>query len=152
MDKLALRQACEFFLPDSAGWVNDGAATLSVDLKAAGLKRFSAEINGSVPSLTLARGTRKAVIESKDFKVKVTGDEKMFRVAIESLPLLSPRLNAAGEVIFDRPSSSFSVKLTGHDLDAGMIRKSALILADDVASVRQRISLCSRRYDSRNSL
>jgi hypothetical protein len=135
VDKLALPQACELFLPDSTGWVNAGAATLSVDLKTAGLKRFNAEINGSVPSLTLARGTREAVIESKDFKVHVTGDEKMLRVAVASLPLVSPRLDATGDVIFDRPSSSFTVKLTGRDLDAGMIRKSALVLADDVASV-----------------
>ena len=36
------------------------------------------------------------------------------------------------------PHPLFSIKLTGRDLDAGMFRKSALLLADDVASVQQR--------------
>ena len=48
--------------------LTDGAATLSVKLKAAGLKSFSAEIAGSLPSLTLARGARKAPIAAKGFQ------------------------------------------------------------------------------------
>ncbi len=137
VDKLDLRKAFDFFSPGSVGWVDDGAVTLSLKLTAAGLKSFSSEIAGSLPSLTLARGARKALIAAKDFKVIFAGDEKVLRVAIEKLPLVSPPLKVAGEIIFDRPSSSVSVKLTGRDLDAGMIRKSALLLADDVASVQE---------------
>ena len=134
---LDLRKILDLYFPGSVGWVDDGAVTLSLNLRAAGLKSFSAEIAGSQPSLTLARGARKALIAAKDFKAIVTGDEKVFRVAIDSFALMSPPLNLAGELIFDRLSSSFSVKLTGQELDAGMIRKSALLLADDVASVQK---------------
>ena len=137
VENLGLRKVIDFFPPGSAGWVNDGAATLSLKLKAAGLKSFSAEIDGSLPSLTLARGNRKAPVAAKDFKVILTGDEKVFRVAIEHMPLVSPPLKVAGELVFDRLSSSFSVKLSGRELDAGKIRKSALLLADDVASVQE---------------
>ena len=133
---LALRKVFDFVSPALTGWVDGGAATLNLKLRAVGLKRFGAEIAGSLASLTLARGARKALIKAKDFKAIVTGDEKNFRVAIESLPLLSPPLNLAGELIFDRSSSIFTIKLTGHDLDAGMIRESVLLLADDVTIVQ----------------
>jgi hypothetical protein len=136
VENFGLRKAFDFFSPASFGWVDDGATTLSLKLRAVGLKSFSAEVAGSLPSLTLARGARKALIAAKDFKVIVTGDEKVLRVAIEKFSLVSPPLRGAGELIFDRPSSAVSVKLTGQELDAGMIRKSALLLADDVASVQ----------------
>ena len=135
VENLGARKAFEFFSPGSVGWVDDGALTLSVKLRGKGLKTFRAEIAGSLPSLTLARGARKALIAAKDFKAIVTGDEKVFRVAIEALPLVSPPVKLAGELIFHRPSSWFSVMLTGRDLDVGMIRKSALLLADDNTGV-----------------
>jgi hypothetical protein len=136
LENVAVRKLFDLLPLGSTGWVDDGVATLSLQLKASGLKGFSAEIAGFLPSLTLARGSRKALITAKDFKVNVTGDEKAFRVAIEKLPLVSPPLKLAGELIFDRPTSSFLIKLAGHDLDAGMIRKSALSLAGDVAAVQ----------------
>ncbi len=61
---------------------------LSLKLKAGGAKRFNAEVAGSLPSLTLARESRRAVVAAKDFKVNVTGDEKVFRVAIEHMLLV----------------------------------------------------------------
>jgi hypothetical protein len=136
IENVGLRKIFDFVSPASTGWIDDGAATLTVQLSAVGLKRFSAEISGSLSSLTLARGTRKVLIKANDFKGIVAGDEKAFRVAVEDWPLVSPPLRAAGELIFDRSSSTFSVKLIGRDLDAGMIRESALLLADDVASVQ----------------
>ena len=132
-----LRKLVEFVSPASSGWLDDGAATLSVELRTAGLKNFSATIAGSLPSLTLARGSRKALLKTKDFKAIATGDEKEFRVVVESLPLVSPPLNAAGELTLDRKSSALSVKLTGRDLDVGTIRESVLRLAGDVASVQR---------------
>jgi hypothetical protein len=132
---LGLRKILDFYSPGAAGWIADGAATLTVNLKAAGLKSVSAEVTGSAPSLTLARGARKTPIAAKDFKAVVTGDEKVFRVALESLDLVSPPLKATGEVNFDRPSSAWSVMLAGRDFNVGAIRKSALLVADDITSV-----------------
>ena len=131
-----LRKLVEFVSPASSGWLDDGAATLSLEFRTAGLKNFSAKIAGSLPSLTLARGSRKALLKTKDFKAIVTGDEKEFRFIVESLPLVSPPLNAAGELTLDRKSSALSVKLTGRDLDVGPIRESVLLLAGDVSSVQ----------------
>ncbi len=96
-----LRKLVEFVSPASSGWLDDGAATLSLEFSTAGLRNFSAKIAGSLPSLTLARGSRKALIKTKDFKAIVTGDEQEFRVVVESLPLVSPPLNAAGEITFE---------------------------------------------------
>ena len=136
VENVGLRKAVDCFSPGSIGWVEDGETTLNIKLGTTGLKNIKAEIAGSLPFLTLARGNRKAPVEARDFKVAFTGDEKVFRIAIESLPLVSPPLKVAGELIFDRPSSSFSLKLTGREIDAGIIRKSALLLADDVTSVQ----------------
>ncbi|MGZ8484443.1 MAG: hypothetical protein ACXWZQ_11115 [Candidatus Binatia bacterium] len=135
VENLNLRKAFEFFSPGSVGGVDDGALSLSVKLTGEGLNTFRAEIAGSLPSLTLARGARKALIAAKNFKAVVTGDEKVFRVDIEALPLASPPGTLAGELIFHRPSSLFSAMLTGRDIDVGMIRKSALLLADDFTAV-----------------
>jgi hypothetical protein len=111
-----LRKAVDFFSPGSIGWVEDGETTLNAKLSTTGLKKIKAEIAGSLPSLTLARGNRKAPVAAKDFKVIVTGDEKVFRVAIEGLPLVSPTLKIAGDIVFDRPSSSFSISSPGTNL------------------------------------
>src|SRR6185503_19145051 len=131
-----LRKLVEFVSPASSGWLDDGAATLSLEFRTAGLKKFNAKIAGSLPSLTLARGSRKALLKTKDFNAIVIGDEKEFRVVVESLPLVSPPLSAAGELTLDRKSSALSVKLTGRDLDVGLIRESVLRLAGDVSSVQ----------------
>src|SRR6185312_14707002 len=64
VENLDLRQAFSFASPAWGAWVDNGAATLSVNLRTAGLRSFRADIAGAPLSLTLARGTRKALIKS----------------------------------------------------------------------------------------
>ena len=84
----------------------------------------------------LVRGKRKALIKAKDFKGTISGDDKVLGLAIERMDMVAPQLSGAGELMFDRASSSLSVKLTGRNLDPGEIREMTLGLAGDVELVQ----------------
>ena len=53
-------------------------------LTSVGLKKIKAEIEGTVPSLRLARGDRKTVIEGITFKGVISRDEGIVSAAIQA--------------------------------------------------------------------
>ena len=121
-------------LPHPPAYIESGNVNLNVGLTSTGLKKFKTEINGTLPSLGLVRGSKNAVIEGSTFKAVISRDEGIVNAVIERLDLVSPRLSATGELTVD-PASSSGLKLAGKDLDVSRVRESALKIAGDIGIV-----------------
>jgi AsmA-like C-terminal region len=133
VDRLRLRESTAAFLNRPEEY--DGEISLDVALTSVGLKKIKAEVEGTVPSLRLARGDRKTVIDGVTFKGVISRDEGMFSAVIQRLDLVSPRLTATGELTVDPASSTVRLKLAGQNLDVSPVRETALKIAGDVEIV-----------------
>ena len=123
--------------PRSDEYVEDGEISLDVALTSVGLKKIKAEIEGTVPSLRLARGDRKTVIDGVTFKGVISRDEGNVRADLQRLDLVSPRLSASGELTVDPAASTLRLKLAGQDVDVSRVRNTALQIAGDVEIVEE---------------
>jgi AsmA-like C-terminal region len=135
IDRLRLRESIASFFPRPDKYVEDGEISLDVSLTSVGLKNIKAEVEGTVPSLGLVRGDRKAVIEGITFKGVASRDEGTVSAVIQRLGLVSPRLTASGELTVDPVSSTLRLKLTGQNVDVSRVRDTALQIAGDVEIV-----------------
>ena len=134
IERLRLREAIASLSPRPLEYVESGEVNLDLGLTAVGLKKIKTEINGTLPSLGLVRGSKNAVIEGSTFKAVISRDEGIVNAVIERLDLVSPRLTATGELTVD-PASSSKLKLVGKDLDVSPVREWALKIAGDIEVV-----------------
>jgi hypothetical protein len=134
INRLRLRESMAALFPRPDQYIDDGEISLDVVLSAAGLNKIKAEIEGTAPSLRLARGDRKTVIDGVKFKGVISRDEGIVRANLQRLDLTSPRLTATGELTAD-PTSTTQLKLAGQDVDVSQVRDTALKIAGDVEIV-----------------
>jgi hypothetical protein len=134
IDRLRLPESMASLFPRPDKYVEEAEISLDLSLTSVGLTKIKTEVEGTVPSLGLARGDRKTVIEGITFKSVVSRDEGIVSAVIQRLDLVSPRLTATGELTVD-PASSSRLKLVGKDLDVSPIRDTALKIAGDIGVV-----------------
>jgi hypothetical protein len=134
VENLRLRESMAAVLPRPPEYIESGNVNLNVGLTSTGLKNIKTQINGTLPSLGLMRGSKNAVIEGSTFKAVISRDEGIVNAVIERFDLVSPRLTGTGELTVD-PASSSRLKLVGKDLDVSQVREWALKIASDVVVV-----------------
>ena len=102
-----LRKLVEFVSPAWSGWLDDGAATLSLEFRTAGLKNFSAKIAGSLPSLTLARDPERRSSRPKISKLSSPVMSRSFGLSSRACRWYRRRLTLPGNLpwIESRPRS-----------------------------------------------
>ncbi|HSF56821.1 MAG TPA: AsmA family protein, partial [Candidatus Binatia bacterium] len=137
INRLRLREFLASLFPRPDEYVEDGEISLDVALTSVGLKKIKAEVEGTTPSLRLARGDRKTVIEGLTVKGVISRDEGIVNAAIQRLDLVSPRLSATGELMVDPAASTLRLKLAGQDVDVSRVRDTALQIAGDVEIVEE---------------
>ena len=135
VDNLRLRETMASLMPGPHDHVESGAVSLNLSLRSAGLKKITAEIEGTAPSLALVRGDRKTIIEGSAFRGRISRDEGIVNAVIERLDIAAPRVTATGGLTVDPGSSTVRLKLVGRGLDVSRIRESALQLAGDIGFV-----------------
>jgi hypothetical protein len=137
IERLHLRESIALLLPRPPEYIDSGDINLDMGLTAIGLKKIKAEIDGTLPSLRLVRGSARTVIEGSRFKAAITRDAGIVNAVIERLDLASPRLTAAGELTVDPVLPSVRLKLVGRDLDVLEVSESALKIAGDIGVVEE---------------
>src|SRR5262245_48438526 len=135
IENLRLRESLAAVSSHPPDTIGSGIVNLNVGLTSTGLKKIKTDINGTLPSLGLVRGSKKTVIEGSTFKAVVSRDDGSVNAVIDRLDLTSPHLTATGELTVDPGSSAVSLKLVGRDLDVSRVRASALEIADDIKIV-----------------
>lgn len=134
---LHVGKALASLAPHPLDYLVEGDVKLDLNLRAVGLGNFSVDIRGSMTSLSLVHGNDKTVLQGKDFKVIVGGDERMLRAAIERLGFVQPRLDLSGEIMLDRTPSTTRVKIVAQNLDAKEIRAAAQAVAGNEPAVQR---------------
>ncbi len=95
IERIRLREAMASLLPRPLEYVEGGEVNLALRLASAGMRKIAVQVDGSLPSLALARGGAKAVVEARRLKGTVTYDNGGIRVVIERLDLVSPNVGGS---------------------------------------------------------
>jgi hypothetical protein len=110
----------------------DSEAHLTFSFKTDGFKDLSAEVEGSIPRLTIHQGTEKLVVKGKRLTGTLQMNADKTLATLTELKLDEPRLGVVGKLLMDHKGPLFRVEMESKDIDVHPIREGALaILGDD---------------------
>jgi hypothetical protein len=118
----------DYLFPLADQRVSDSKVNLNLSFQTDGLKAFRAEVEGSIPYMTLHRANKKLVIRGKTLKGALLLDGDRATVSLTELNLDYPQLTMSGKFLIDQASPSVSLELKGRDVDVYSTREVALAL------------------------
>ncbi len=121
-----------YLSPEASLRLGDSALNLSLGFRTDGPRNLQADIQGSIPSLTLERGNEQLVIKGKSLKAAFRMDEEKTTVSLTELNLEYPKLSMTGGVTLDQGSPEVNLGLESRDVDVLSTREVALRLAGDI--------------------
>ena len=127
----------DYLFPFAAQGVGDSHLNLDLSFKAKGLKTLQAEVEGSLPLLTLRHEHEELVIRGKSLKGAFQMNEDEITVSLAQLDLDYPQLSMSGELLLDQTSPRVSLKLKGREVDVRSTREAALALAGKVPTIQE---------------
>ncbi|MBI1815393.1 MAG: AsmA-like C-terminal domain-containing protein [Deltaproteobacteria bacterium] len=110
------------FLPELGLQVEDSDASLSARVTFDESAVLQAEIDGSLPLLTLRRGDESLVINGETVNASLLIDDSTTTFSLHTLQLAQPRLQLSGEVSFDPGAPLARVQLEARDVDVAAAR------------------------------
>ena len=126
----------DHLLPPATPRVGDSEVNLSLSFKIDGLRALQAELEGSIPYLTLHQADEELVIKGKSLRGALDLDEDRVTVSLTGFDLEYPRLNLSGKFHLDQAAPSVSVVLECRDVDVDSTRQVALALAGKVPTIQ----------------
>jgi hypothetical protein len=122
------------FLPPSVR-LGDSEANLALALSTGSrLHTLHAELDGSIPALTVVRGHDQFVIRSQHLEATSEIEGEALRTTLAQLRLDSPRMQLSGSLSVARDNTT--LELHGADVDVDSARQAAMLAAGDVPIVR----------------
>ena len=119
----------DYLFPLTDQRVSDSIVNLNFSFKTDGLKVLEAEVQGSIPSMTLHRANKKLVIKGKSLRGALHVDGDRTTVSLTELNLDYPQLSISGKFLIDQTSQHVSLELKGREVDIYSTREVALALA-----------------------
>ena len=122
------------FLPPGVR-LGDSEANLALALSTGSrLHTLHAEIDGSIPTLTVVRGHDQFVLRSQRLEASFEVETEALRATLAQLRLDSPRMQLSGSLSVAPHSAT--LELHGTDVDVDSVRQAAMLAAGDVPIVR----------------
>jgi hypothetical protein len=118
----------DYLFPLADQRVSDSKVNLKLSFQTDGLKVFRAEVEGSIPYMTLHWATKKLVIKGKTLRGALHMDGDRTTVSLTELNLDYPQLTMSGKFLIDQASPLVSLELKGRDVDVYSTREVALAL------------------------
>ena len=118
----------DYLFPLTDRRVSDSKVNLNLSLKTDGLKVLRAEVEGSIPYMTLYHANKKLVIKGQSLRGGLHVDGERTTVSLAELNLDYPQLTMAGKVVIDQTSPLVSLELKGREVDVYSTREVALAL------------------------
>lgn len=126
-----------FLPPDLPVQLGESLVNLDIQLQRKQQNRLHADIQGSLPKLTLiSRGQDLVILGDRFEGTVVLGDAEQ-RFTLNRLTLESPKLNADGELILSSGSPQKELRVHGTDVDGPAIRRTVLFLAGRIPVVNE---------------
>jgi hypothetical protein len=132
-----LQRLTDHFFPFATRRVGDSSANLTISLNTDGFKALQAEVQGSLPSLTLQRAHEKVVIRGKTLKGDLHMEEDRITISLAELDLDHPQLRISGTFLIDQTTPRASLELEGREIDVNSMREAALAVGGDIPSVQE---------------
>jgi len=121
----------DYLFPLTDQHVSDSKVNLNFSFKTDGLKVLEAEVQGSIPSMTLHRANKKLVIKGKNLRGALHVDGDRTTVSLTELNLDYPQLSISGKFLIDQTSQLVSLELKGREVDVYSTREVALALTEN---------------------
>ncbi len=127
----------DHFFPFATRRVGDSSANLTISLNTDGFKALQAEVQGSLPSLTLQRAHEKVVIRGKTLKGALHMEGDRITISLAELDLDHPQLRISGTFLIDQTTPRVSLELEGREIDVNSMRQAALAVGGDIPSAQE---------------
>lgn len=117
-------------------WIGESLVNLSLNFKTEGFKTVAAEVQGSLPQLTVLQEGNPVALRAKSFKARLHLDDRQIAVFLTESILEHPKLTFAGKFVRDEESGKLEMELKAADVDVPSTRQSVLALAGETAAVK----------------
>ncbi|MBN1104422.1 MAG: AsmA-like C-terminal domain-containing protein [Deltaproteobacteria bacterium] len=121
----------ESMIPENSLRLEDSMLDLGATVKMDGLRSLQAQIQGSLPEVTVIRKGRRTTIRAGRFTGSAGTGEEGIRFSLKELTLDKPRLGVTGELILGGGEKPVRMQLEGKEVDVVSLRETALSLAGD---------------------
>jgi hypothetical protein len=123
--------------PGTTPWLGETVLSMRGRIDSEGLRTAKADFAGSIPTLTIRRGTRSRIVRVRTVKATLDLKDNAVHAVLNDLALDEPGLRLSGEVIVDRAAPRIAVDLTGTGMKIAPVRSALLAVAGDVPAVRK---------------
>ena len=117
--------------------VGDSRTDLKLRFKTDGHRSLQAEVQGSIPFLTLRRGDKKLVLKGGKLAGHLTMDRDKSEISIAHLILEEPRISIAGKLQIDSTIPFLKVEVEGKEIDLISTSQALSALIGDVPPVQK---------------
>lgn len=117
--------------------LGESLVNLDIHLQRPSKSRVHADLQGSLPKLTLISQDEKLLILGERFEGQVVLDDAEQRFTLKRLTLESPKLTADGELVLSRESPKKAFRVHGTEVDGPAIRRAVLFFAGNLPVVRE---------------
>jgi len=109
---------------------------LTVDINTVGPGQMQADIDVTVPELTLARDNKIMEMRNRELKSRVDLDKNSVAVSLAQLVLDYPQMSLAGHLISSIDDAQLRMELEGRNIDVKTTRQAALSLSGENNVIR----------------
>ena len=119
----------DIFLPDLSLKIQAVPADLTIDVNLDGPGQMQADVDVSIPELTLARDNKIVEMRNRTLKSRVDLDKNSATVSLMVLVLDYPQMSLSGHLISSLDDSQLRMEIEGRNIDVEATRQAALALS-----------------------
>lgn len=124
------------FLPDLSLKMQAVPADLTIAVNLDGPGQMQADVDVSIPELTLAREDKIVEMRNRTFKSRVDFDKNSAAVSLADLVLDYPQMSLSGHLISSLDDSQLRMEIEGRNVDVEATRQAALALSGENNVIR----------------
>jgi uncharacterized protein involved in outer membrane biogenesis len=124
------------FLPDLSLKMQAVPADLTIAVNLDGPGQMQADVDVSIPELTLVREDKIVEIRNRTFKSRVDLDKNSATVSLMNLVLDYPQMSLSGHLISPLDDSQLRMEIEGRNIDVKTTRQAALALSGENTVIR----------------
>jgi uncharacterized protein involved in outer membrane biogenesis len=122
--------------PGAEDHIGDAVADVSLNFQIVGLRQIQANLDSSLPDLTISREGRNITMKDVTIRGDIEIGQEKVSILLSEVKGSDPDLHVSGEYSLDRASGSTKMSMEGRSIDVHSIRRSALSLGGDITVMR----------------